>query len=129
LIIIIILILIKTIKFIIQIIIFLILLIIKIKIFINHNNNIFNINNIKSKNTYNTNNNNFKIKTLISTDLSIAIPKGTYIRIGKSHFVRFNLCLVLFLKLSFVDYRGDGVIDADYKCPVISWKSRILMQL
>jgi hypothetical protein len=25
--------------------------------------------------------------------LSIAIPKGTYIRIGKSHFVRFNLCL------------------------------------
>jgi dUTPase len=25
----------------------------------------------------------------------------------------------LFLKLSFVDYRGDGVIDADYKCPVI----------
>jgi len=31
-------------------------------------------------------------KALIPTDLSFAIPEGTYARIGKSHFVPFNLC-------------------------------------
>ena len=65
----IILIIIKIIIFIIQIIIVIILIITKIKIFLNQNNNIFNI------------------KTLISTYLSIAIPKGTYACIGKSHYL------------------------------------------
>jgi len=31
-------------------------------------------------------------KSLIPTDLSFAIPEGTYARIGKSHFVPYNLC-------------------------------------
>jgi dUTP pyrophosphatase len=77
-------------------------------------------------------------KALIPTDLSIAIPEGTYARIGKSHPVFFNVksvCftygLILFLKLGFVDLAprsgltwkhsidvGAGVIDADYRGPV-----------
>ena len=56
--------------------------------------------------------------------------KFAYACIGKSHFVPFNLCLVLFLKLSFVVLAlrsglalkhsidvGVGVIDANYRGP------------
>ena len=77
-------------------------------------------------------------KSLIPTDLSIAIPEGTYARIGKSQPLYFNvICariaygLILFLKLGFVDLAprsgltwkhsidvGAGVIDADYRGPV-----------
>ncbi|KAB5569881.1 hypothetical protein DKX38_003674 [Salix brachista] len=77
-------------------------------------------------------------KALIPTDLSIAIPEGTYARIGKSQplyfnviYARFAYGLILFLKLGFVDLAprsgltwkhsidvGEGVIDADYRGPV-----------
>ncbi|KAJ6687262.1 DEOXYURIDINE 5'-TRIPHOSPHATE NUCLEOTIDOHYDROLASE [Salix purpurea] len=77
-------------------------------------------------------------KALVPTDLSIAIPEGTYARIGKSQpsyfnviYARFAYGLILFLKLGFVDLAprsglawkhsidvGAGVIDADYRGPV-----------
>ena len=77
-------------------------------------------------------------KAIIPTDLSIAIPEGTYARIGKSQPSYFNVIharfaygLILFLKLGFVDSAprsgltwkhsidvGAGVIDADYRGPV-----------